>query len=158
MRAGIDALSDMMELHRAGRIRIIATSGAKRSPLLPGVATFREQGFASIEGSGWIGVYGPAKTPRAIIDQLSSAIVNALQYLVMLKQSAMQLGERLQCAAVPVTLTINDEENAFNQALYLLLRRRLTELAGNGRLRPTSRGEPLLAYYRNAIPPALRVA
>ena len=50
--AGIDALSDMMELHRAGKIRIIATSGAQRSPLLPTVATFREQGFPSIEGSG----------------------------------------------------------------------------------------------------------
>lgn len=77
--AGIDALSDMMELHRAGKIRIIATSGAKRSPLLPTVATFREQGFPSIEGSGWIGVYVPAKTPKAVIDQLSAAIVKALQ-------------------------------------------------------------------------------
>ncbi len=77
--AGIDALSDMMELHRAGKIRIIATSGAKRSPLLPTVATFQEQGFPSIEGSGWIGVYVPARTPKAVIDQISVAIVKALR-------------------------------------------------------------------------------
>jgi tripartite-type tricarboxylate transporter receptor subunit TctC len=77
--AGIDALSDMMELHRAGKIRIIATSGAKRSPLLPTVATFKEQGFPSIEGSGWIGAYAPSKTPKSVIDQLSAAIVKALQ-------------------------------------------------------------------------------
>jgi len=76
---GIDALSDMIELHRAGKLRIIATSGAERSPLLPMVATFREQGFPSIEGSGWIGVYVPAGTPAATIDRLSSAIVAALK-------------------------------------------------------------------------------
>ena len=77
--AGIDALSDMIELHRGGKIRIIATSGAQRSPLLPSVATFKEQGFAAIEGSGWIGVYAPAKTPRPVIDQLSAAITVALK-------------------------------------------------------------------------------
>jgi tripartite-type tricarboxylate transporter receptor subunit TctC len=77
--AGIDALSDMIELHRGGKIRIIATSGAQRSPLLPSVATFKEQGFAAIEGSGWIGVYAPAKTPRPVIDQISAAIAAALK-------------------------------------------------------------------------------
>lgn len=77
--AGIDALSDMIELHRAGKIRIIATSGAQRSPLLPSVATFREQGFAAIEGSGWIGVYAPAKTSKAVIDQIATAIASALK-------------------------------------------------------------------------------
>jgi len=77
--AGIDALSDMIELHRAGKIRIIATSGAQRSPFLPTVATFKEQGFAAIEGSGWIGVYAPAKTPRPVIDQISAAITAALK-------------------------------------------------------------------------------
>ena len=77
--AGVDALSDMIELHRGGKIRIIATSGAQRSPLLPTVATFKEQGFAKIEGTGWIGVYAPAKTSPALIDQVSAAIGNALK-------------------------------------------------------------------------------
>jgi tripartite-type tricarboxylate transporter receptor subunit TctC len=77
--AGVDALSDMIELHRGGKIRIIATSGAQRSPLLPTVATFKEQGFAAIEGTGWIGVYAPAKTPPAVIDQISTAIGTALR-------------------------------------------------------------------------------
>jgi len=77
--AGIDALSDMIELHRAGKIRIIATSGAQRSPLLPSAATFNEQGFATIEGSGWIGVYAPAKTPKSVIDRIATAIASALK-------------------------------------------------------------------------------
>lgn len=89
--AGIDSLSDMMELHRAGRIRIIATSGAQRSPLLPSVPTFKEQGFASIEGSGWIGVYVPSRTPRTVIDDLSAAIVKALQ-MPEIRERLLSLG------------------------------------------------------------------
>ena len=76
--AGVDALSDMIELHRAGKIRIIATSGAQRSPLLPNVPTFKEQGFAAIEGIGWIGIYAPARTAAPIVAQMSSAIAAAL--------------------------------------------------------------------------------
>jgi len=88
---GIDALSDLVELDRAGKIRIIATSGARRSPLLPAVATFAEQGFPAIEGSGWIGVYAPAKTPKAIVDQLSSAI-NAAIKTPQLRERLLKLG------------------------------------------------------------------
>jgi len=77
--SGISALSDFAELHRAGKIRILATSGAERSPLLPEVPTFKEQGFPAIEGVGWNGVYAPARTPKPVIDQLSSAIINALR-------------------------------------------------------------------------------
>jgi tripartite-type tricarboxylate transporter receptor subunit TctC len=88
---GIDALSDLVELDRAGKIRIIATSGARRSPLLPAVATFTEQGFPAIEGSGWIGVYAPANTPKAVVDQLSSAI-NAAIRKPELRERLLKLG------------------------------------------------------------------
>jgi tripartite-type tricarboxylate transporter receptor subunit TctC len=77
--AGISALSDLAPLHRAGTLRVLATSGAMRSPLLPDVPTFREQGYASVEAVGWHGVYAPAGTPQPMIDRLSSAIVAALQ-------------------------------------------------------------------------------
>lgn len=76
--AGISALSDLIDVHRSGRIRIIATSGAERSPLLPEVPTFREQGYPAVEGSGWNAVFAPAGTPQAAIDQLSKAIVAAV--------------------------------------------------------------------------------
>jgi len=99
--AGVDALSDMIELHRSGKIRIIATSGAQRSPLLPSVATFKEQGFPSIEGSGWIGVYAPAKTPPAIVMQVSSAIAAALK--------GPELRERMQHLGYEPTGTTPDE-------------------------------------------------
>ena len=77
--AAIDALSNLIELHRAGKIRIIATSGARRSTLLPDVPTFREQGFAKIEGTGWIAMYAPAGTPKSAIAEISVAINDALR-------------------------------------------------------------------------------
>lgn len=77
--AAIDALSNLIELHRAGKIRIIATSGAQRSTLLPNVPTFREQGLAKIEGTGWIAMYAAAGTPKSAIDEISTAINGALR-------------------------------------------------------------------------------
>jgi tripartite-type tricarboxylate transporter receptor subunit TctC len=75
---GISALSDLIELHRAGRLRIIATSGARRSALLPTVPTFIEQGFPAIEGNGWIAFYAPAGTPEPVIEQWSRAIAKVV--------------------------------------------------------------------------------
>ncbi len=77
--AAMDALSNLIELHRAGRIRIIATSGTRRSTLLPDVPTFREQGLPKIEGAGWIAMYAPIGTPKAAIAEISAAINDALR-------------------------------------------------------------------------------
>jgi tripartite-type tricarboxylate transporter receptor subunit TctC len=77
--AGISALSDFVPLHRAGKLRILATAGARRSPLLPAVPTFREQGYRSVQAVGWQGVFAPAGTPQPVIDQLSAAIVKTLR-------------------------------------------------------------------------------
>ncbi|MGB8437558.1 MAG: Bug family tripartite tricarboxylate transporter substrate binding protein [Burkholderiales bacterium] len=77
--SGISALSDFVELHRAGRVRIIGTSGARRSLFLPEVPTLVEQGYSEAEGTGWNAVFAPAGTPQAEIDQLASAIVAAVR-------------------------------------------------------------------------------
>ncbi len=76
--SGIDALANLIELHRAGRVRIIATTDAVHSPLLPSVRSFVEQGLPGIEGVGWIGAFVPARTPKALVDQLSRAMLNVL--------------------------------------------------------------------------------
>lgn len=77
--AGLSALSDFIELHRTGRILILATSGIRRSSLTPEVPTFKEQGFAGIEGTGWTALFAPARTPQAVVDRWSRLIVAALR-------------------------------------------------------------------------------
>jgi len=76
--AAVDAIADLTELHRAGRIRILASSGTLRSTALPEVPTFNELGLKGVEASGWFGFFAPAKTPRAIVDQLNRGINKAL--------------------------------------------------------------------------------
>jgi len=76
---GIDVLGEQLELARAGKIRILATSGAQRSKLLPDVPTFREAGFPAIQAQSWFAMYAPAKTPAALVTALNAAVNKALQ-------------------------------------------------------------------------------
>ena len=76
--SGIDTLVDQIEQHRGGKLRIIATSGATRSPLLPEVPTFAEAGLKGVEGTSWFAVYAPAKTTAATVTQLNAAVNKAL--------------------------------------------------------------------------------
>jgi len=68
----------LTELHKAGRIRVLATSDKERSPFLPEVPTFQEAGY-NIEGRGWFGVFAPAGTPAATVERLNKLIVSAIQ-------------------------------------------------------------------------------
>ena len=77
--AAIDAVADLTELHRAARIRILATSGATRSPVLPDVPTFTELGLKNVVASGWFGFFAPANTPKPVVDALNRGINKALQ-------------------------------------------------------------------------------
>jgi tripartite-type tricarboxylate transporter receptor subunit TctC len=77
--AAVDAIADLTELHRAGKIRVLASSGAKRSTALPEVPTFNELGLKNVEAIGWFGFFAPAKTPPAIVDTLNRGINRALQ-------------------------------------------------------------------------------
>jgi len=76
--AAIDAVADLTELHRAGRVRILATSGAARSPVLPDVPTFSELGLKNVVATGWFGFFAPANTPKAVVDTLNRGINKAL--------------------------------------------------------------------------------
>ena len=63
---------------KGGRIRALAQTGARRSPLLPDVPTMVESGFADFVVAGWAGLFAPAATPATILDRLHAALVEAL--------------------------------------------------------------------------------
>jgi len=64
---------------RAGRLRPLAMTGAKRSPAMPDVPTVAESGVPGYETASWYGALAPAGTRRDIIDKLSREIVNITQ-------------------------------------------------------------------------------
>jgi tripartite-type tricarboxylate transporter receptor subunit TctC len=59
---------------QSGAIRALATTGAQRSRLLPGVPTVRETGYSALEANEWFGVFVPANTPAGTVDRLNEAI------------------------------------------------------------------------------------
>jgi len=63
---------------KSGRIKGIAVTTAKRSALLPDVPTISESGLAGFDANNWYGLVVPAKTPRAIIDQLNAEVIKVL--------------------------------------------------------------------------------
>lgn len=70
-------VSDVVAHAQGGRLRVLATSGAKRAPQLPDAPTFKEEGY-DIEGGGWYAAYAPAGTPKPVVDRLSKAITEAI--------------------------------------------------------------------------------
>ena len=62
---------------KAGKLRALAVTSAKRIALLPDVPTFAEAGLPGIEALAWNGIFVPAGTPRPVIDILHREIVKA---------------------------------------------------------------------------------
>ena len=76
---------------REGKLRAVATTGAKRTPVAPDIPTIAESGIPGYEVTTFYGVSAPAKTPRPIVDRLHSEIVKALNSLD-LRQKLQDLG------------------------------------------------------------------
>jgi tripartite-type tricarboxylate transporter receptor subunit TctC len=64
---------------KAGRLRALATTGAKRSAVLPDLPTVAEAGVPGYEAVQWYGLFAPGKTPQPIITKLHDAMVGALK-------------------------------------------------------------------------------
>ncbi len=60
---------------RAGKLRALATTGAKRDPALPDLPTIAEAGVPGYESGVWFGIAAPAGTPKEIISKLNAAAV-----------------------------------------------------------------------------------
>jgi tripartite-type tricarboxylate transporter receptor subunit TctC len=63
---------------RAGRIKGIAVTTARRSALMPELPTIAESGLPGFDANNWYGIVVPARTPRAIIDQLNAEVTKIL--------------------------------------------------------------------------------
>jgi tripartite-type tricarboxylate transporter receptor subunit TctC len=74
----VTTTSDLVQMAKDGRIRVLATSGKERSPFLPDVPTLHEAGF-DLAAAGWYGMFAPAKTPADLIERYNKAIVDAVR-------------------------------------------------------------------------------
>ncbi|RJR45265.1 MAG: ABC transporter substrate-binding protein [Desulfobacteraceae bacterium] len=84
----VDNYESQMPFHPE-KTRILATSGSSRKQ--PDVPTFLELGYKEMDGEGWNGYVTPGKTPKPIVDKLSSAIREAIK-APEIREKAKQLG------------------------------------------------------------------
>lgn len=63
----------------SGKLRALAISDTKRSPLTPEVPTFTELGLAGFEAVSWIALFAPAKTPPEIVNKLAAEVGKAVK-------------------------------------------------------------------------------
>jgi tripartite-type tricarboxylate transporter receptor subunit TctC len=69
-----DAIPTMAAQAQAGKVRALATSGTKRSPVTPDVPTVAEAGVPGYEATIWLGMMAPAGTPRPILEKLNAEV------------------------------------------------------------------------------------
>jgi tripartite-type tricarboxylate transporter receptor subunit TctC len=69
-----DAITTQAENIKAGKVKAIATTGKKRSPVLPDVPTVDESGVPGYEATIWLGLLAPKGTPAAIVNRLNEAV------------------------------------------------------------------------------------
>jgi tripartite-type tricarboxylate transporter receptor subunit TctC len=83
MAGNVDIMFDQMYSAvpniKADKLRPIAITSKKRSPLLPNVPSFSELGYPKVEVLNWQGLIAPKGTPKAIIDKLNAAANEALK-------------------------------------------------------------------------------
>lgn len=70
-------ISGLVAQAQGGNLRVLAVASAKRSAVAPNIPTIAEAGYEGFESSIWIGFLVPAKTPRAIVQKLSTELNKA---------------------------------------------------------------------------------
>jgi tripartite-type tricarboxylate transporter receptor subunit TctC len=75
---GFFAVQSVLPHAKAGKLRLLATTGEQRTPWTPDVPTLQEQGIAGADVESWIGLFAPAGTPAPIVQRLNQEVVSLL--------------------------------------------------------------------------------
>lgn len=109
-----DILVTSLPQIRAGKVRALAVTSAKRSHYAPDIPTMRESGVEGYEEAGsdlWFGVFAPAGTPKPIVDRLNAELVKALK--------APEVVERIRVQAYDIWTLTPEEFAAFLRVEYV---------------------------------------
>ncbi len=74
-----DTITPVLPHIKAGKLRPLAVTTAKRSPALPDVPTLQEAGLKDFDIGTWFGVLAPAGTPKPVLDRLSAETTKIIQ-------------------------------------------------------------------------------
>jgi tripartite-type tricarboxylate transporter receptor subunit TctC len=99
----LDAITTMLPIAKAGKVRALATSGRTRASVAPDLPTIAEAGVKGYETTIWIGIMAPAGTPRAITERLNAEITKVVNRSDVKEVWAKQ-------GAVPLTMSVAEYE------------------------------------------------
>ena len=98
-----DNMSTAMSLAKEGKVRALAITSRKRSPLMPELPSVEEAGVPGYEYHTWFGLWAPKGTPQPIVDKLNAEVTKALADPVVKQRIAAGAGE-------PSTMALKDIE------------------------------------------------
>lgn len=73
-----DTVGGAITMLPSGRVKVLATSGARRSPPMPAIPSFVELGYKDVIAAAWFSFYAPARTPKPILDKLRTEFTRAV--------------------------------------------------------------------------------
>jgi tripartite-type tricarboxylate transporter receptor subunit TctC len=77
--ASVNPVAEALPHAQGGKLRVLATTGSKRSPSLPDVPTMLELGYKDVLFQDWLGMFAPARTPFAIVTRLNAAMADVMK-------------------------------------------------------------------------------
>ncbi len=77
--ACMNVLGEFLPYRATGKVKVLATTGATRSPLMPDVPTFAELGFKGMVLNEQFGIFAPGKTPASVVQKINAAVTAAVQ-------------------------------------------------------------------------------
>jgi tripartite-type tricarboxylate transporter receptor subunit TctC len=92
---GFFAVQSVLPHAKAGKVRLLATTGERRTPWTPDVPTLQEQGVTGADLESWIGLFAPSGTPAAIVNRLHEDVAALLalpEVAETLYQGGVQVG------------------------------------------------------------------
>jgi tripartite-type tricarboxylate transporter receptor subunit TctC len=102
-----DAITTMAPIAKSGKVRAIATTGAKRSGTMPEMPTVSEAGVKGYEATIWLGLMAPAGTPKAVVDRLNAEITKIVNRPEVRKSWQEQ-------GAIPMSMSAAEFERYLN--------------------------------------------
>lgn len=114
--AGVSGVTEFLQHHQAGRLRIVAVTRA--TPLLPGVPSFADAGLAGLELTDFLGVYAPAAMSTAMVERYNKA----LNQVLAMPETMEKLRSQAMTAAPGTTLEQTGRLNRVSAELTELVR------------------------------------
>jgi tripartite-type tricarboxylate transporter receptor subunit TctC len=75
----VNPIGEVLPHLKSGKLRVLATTGEKRSKFLPDVPTLAESGYPQIVVEPWLGFFAPARTPADTVNRLAAAIAEGVR-------------------------------------------------------------------------------